>query len=45
LFSIPVLVYKQSEFQWVVVSGSIVWAFAMIGFAALLLKIGIRLKL
>jgi predicted acyltransferase len=45
LFSIPVLVYKQSEFQWVVVSGSIVWAFAMIGFAALLSKIGIRLKL
>lgn len=45
LFSIPVLVYKQSEFQWVVVSGSIIWAFAMIGFAALLSKIGIRLKL
>lgn len=43
--SIPVLFYKQSELQWVVVSGSIVWAFAMIGFAALLSKIGIRLKL
>lgn len=43
--SIPVLFYKQSELQWVVVSGSVVWAFAMIGFAALLSKIGIRLKL
>lgn len=45
MFSIPVLFYKQSELQWVVVSGSVVWAFAMIGFAALLSKIGIRLKL
>lgn len=45
MFSIPVLFYKQSELQWVVVSGSIVWAFAMIGFAAFLSKIGIRLKL
>ncbi|HSO87710.1 MAG TPA: DUF5009 domain-containing protein [Draconibacterium sp.] len=43
--SIPILFYKQSELQWVVVSGSVVWAFAMIGFAALLSKIGIRLKL
>jgi predicted acyltransferase len=45
MFSIPVLFYKQSEFQWIVVSGSVFWAFAMIGFAALLSKIGIRLKL
>ena len=45
MISIPVLFYKESEFQWVVVSGSVVWAFAMIGFAALLSKIGIRLKL
>lgn len=45
MFSVPILFYKQSEFQWIVVSGSIVWAFAMIGFAALLSKIGIRLKL
>jgi predicted acyltransferase len=45
MFSIPVLFYKQSELQWIVVSGSVVWAFAMIGFAALLSKIGIRLKL
>ena len=43
--SIPLLFYKQSEFQWVVVSGSVIWAFAMIGFAALLSKVGIRLKL
>jgi predicted acyltransferase len=45
MVSIPVLFYKQSELQLVVVSGSLVWAFAMIGFAALLSKIGIRLKL
>jgi len=45
MVSIPVLFYKQSELQWIVVSGSVVWAFAMIGFAALLSKIGIRLKL
>lgn len=45
MFSIPVLFYKHSEFQWAVVTGSIVWAFAMVGFAALLSKIGIRLKL
>lgn len=45
MFSIPVLFYKHSELQWVVVSGSVIWAFAMIGFATLLSKIGIRLKL
>ena len=45
MFSIPVLFYKHSELQWVVVSGSVIWAFAMIGFAALLSRIGIRLKL
>ncbi len=45
MVSIPVLFYKQSELQWVVVSGSVVWAFAMIGFAAFLSKIGISLKL
>ncbi len=45
MFSIPVFFYKQSELQWIVVSGSVIWAFTMIGFAALLSKIGIRLKL
>lgn len=45
MFSLPVLVYKHSEHQMVVVAGSLAWAFAMIGFAALLSKIGIRLKL
>ncbi len=45
MFSIPVLFYKQSEIQGVVVAGSVVWALAMIGFAALLSKVGIRLKL
>jgi predicted acyltransferase len=45
MFGIPIFFYKHSEIQWIVVSGSIVWAFLMVGFAALLSKIGIRLKL
>lgn len=45
MWGVPVFFYKHSEIQWIVVSGSIVWAFAMVGFAALLSKIGIRLKL
>lgn len=45
MFGIPVLFYKHSEFPLAVAGGSLVWAFAMIGFAALLSKIGIRLKL
>jgi predicted acyltransferase len=45
MFSIPVFFYKYAEMQWMVVGGSVIWAFAMIGFAALLAKIGIRLKL
>ena len=43
--SFPVLIYKQSGMPIIVVLGSLAWAFAMIGFAALLSKIGIRLKL
>ncbi len=43
--SFPVLFYKQSDIPLVVVAGSLAWAAAMIGFAALLSKIGIRLKL
>lgn len=42
---IPVLIYKQSEQAIVVVLGSVLWALLMIGLAALLSKIGIRLKL
>ncbi len=42
---IPVLFYKQSGYSLIVVLGSVAWAFAMIGFATLLSKIGIRLKL
>jgi heparan-alpha-glucosaminide N-acetyltransferase len=39
------LFYKHLESSLLVIAGSLVWAFAMIGFAALLSKIGIRLKL
>ncbi|MEN8115885.1 MAG: DUF5009 domain-containing protein [Bacteroidota bacterium] len=45
LNSLPILIYKQSEYSLIVVLGSVVWALLMIGFAALLSKIGIRLKL
>jgi heparan-alpha-glucosaminide N-acetyltransferase len=47
LWSLPfqVLFYKQDESSLLAVGGSIVWAFTMIGFAALLAKINIRLKL
>ncbi len=41
----PLFFYKYLENSLLVVAGSIIWAFAMIGFAALLSKIGIRLKL
>ena len=44
-FSFPILIYKQSGMPIIAVFGSLAWAFAMIGFAALLSKIGIRLKL
>ncbi|WP_297093579.1 DUF5009 domain-containing protein [uncultured Draconibacterium sp.] len=45
LSGIPVLIYKQSEMAGVVILGSVLWALAMIGFAALLARIGIRLRL
>lgn len=41
----PLLFYKHLENSLLVILGSLVWAFAMVGFAALLAKIGIRLKL
>lgn len=44
-FGWNILIYKQEESALLAVGGSIIWAFAMIGFAALLSKINIRLKL
>jgi heparan-alpha-glucosaminide N-acetyltransferase len=41
----PLLFYKHLESSLLVILGSFVWAFAMVGFAALLAKTGIRLKL
>jgi predicted acyltransferase len=41
----PLLFYKHLDSSLLVIAGSAVWAFAMIGFAAMLSKIGIRLKL
>ncbi|KJF43926.1 DUF5009 domain-containing protein [Draconibacterium sediminis] len=45
LSGIPILIYKQSEYAGIVILGSVLWALAMIGFAALLASIGIRLRL
>lgn len=45
MFGLPLLFYKHLESQLLVVGGSLAWAFSMIGFAWLLSKIGIRLKL
>jgi len=45
MFGIPIFFYKQTGNQLLAVFGSIVWAFAMIGLAAVLPKIGIKLKL
>jgi hypothetical protein len=42
---VPVLFYKNSSEPLVVVAGSIVWAFLMVGLTALLARIHIRLKL
>lgn len=43
--SLPLFFYKQENSQLLAVCGSLGWAFAMVGFAALLSKINIRLKL
>lgn len=47
LWALPfqVLIYKQDDSQLLAVFGSIIWAFSMIAFAALLSKINIQLKL
>ncbi len=42
---IPLFFYKQESSQWLAIGGSMVWALAMIGFAILLSKVHIRLKL
>ena len=43
--SIPLFFYKQGNSQLLAVGGSLAWAIAMVGFAAVLEKINIRLKL
>jgi predicted acyltransferase len=42
---IPILFYKQSGVPLIVIAGSIIWALAMVGLTALLVKAGIKLKL
>jgi heparan-alpha-glucosaminide N-acetyltransferase len=42
---IPILYYKQSGIPLVVIGGSVIWAFLMVGLTALLVRFGIRLKL
>lgn len=43
--SLPLFFYKQESNQMLAVCGSLVWALTMVGLAALLAKINIRLKL
>lgn len=42
---IPILYYKQSGIPLVVIVGSILWAFLMVGLTAILVRFGIKLKL
>jgi heparan-alpha-glucosaminide N-acetyltransferase len=42
---IPILIYKQSHEPLIVIAGSLIWAFLMVGFTALLARLKIRLKL
>ena len=42
---IPILIYKQSGVPLIVIAGSIAWALAMVGLTAILVKVGIKLKL
>jgi predicted acyltransferase len=41
----PILIYKQSGIPLVVIAGSIVWALAMVGLTALLVRLNIKLRL
>lgn len=43
--NLPILIYKQSSSPLIVVAGSIVWALAMAGLTALLVRVNIKLKL
>jgi hypothetical protein len=43
--SIPVLIYKQSQQPLIVIAGSLLWAFLMLRFTALLIRLKIRLKI
>lgn len=42
---LPILFYKHSPIPLVVIAGSIAWSLAMVGLTALLVKIGIKLRL
>ncbi len=44
-FGLPVLFYKQGEYMWLAVLGSLVWAYLMLWFGIILNRIGIKLKL
>jgi predicted acyltransferase len=42
---IPILMYKQSSQPLIVIAGSLLWAFLMVRFTALLLRLKIKLKI
>lgn len=44
-FGVPIFLYKQTDSMWLVIVGSLLWAYAMLWFSVLLNKLYIRLKL
>ena len=42
---IPILIYKHSGVPLITIAGSVIWALAMVGLTALLVRINIKLKL
>ena len=42
---IPILIYKHSDVPLIVITGSVIWAFLMVGLTALLVRYNIKLKL
>jgi heparan-alpha-glucosaminide N-acetyltransferase len=43
--SMPILIYKQSAMPLVVIAGSLLWAFLMVGLTSLLVRFNIKLRL
>jgi len=42
---IPILIYQQSGIPIIIIAGSVIWAFSMVGLTALLVRLNIKLRL